>query len=93
MERYWVPSDVESAVFGTKITDRFFQVQASGDVAFLHGTLKHMINERWLNDEFIRDCTTGFEELRDMLEQTSSKRPFSQPKRRHLTRRNRAFNC
>jgi molybdopterin-dependent oxidoreductase alpha subunit len=71
MERYWVPSDVESAVFGTKITDRFFQVQASGDVAFLHGTLKHMINERWLNDEFIRDCTTGFEELRDMLEQTS----------------------
>jgi molybdopterin-dependent oxidoreductase alpha subunit len=71
MERYWVPSDVESAVFGTKITDRFFQVQANGDIAFIHGTLKHMINERWLNDEFIRDCTTGFEELRDTLERTS----------------------
>jgi len=71
MERYWVPSDVESAVFGTKITDRFFQVQASGDVAFLHGVLKHMINEKWVNDEFIRRCTTGFEDLRQMLEQIS----------------------
>jgi molybdopterin-dependent oxidoreductase alpha subunit len=71
MERYWVPSDVEGAVFGTKITDRFFQVQANGDIAFIHGALKHMINERWLNDEFIRDCTTGFAELRDTLEQTS----------------------
>jgi molybdopterin-dependent oxidoreductase alpha subunit len=70
MERYWVPSDVESAVFGTKITDRFFQVQASGDVAFLHGVLKHMIKERWMNDEFVRRHTTGFEDLRQMLEQT-----------------------
>ena len=26
MEHYWVPSNVESAVFGTKMTDRFFQV-------------------------------------------------------------------
>src|SRR6516164_7859901 len=70
MERYWVPSDVESAVFGTKITDRFFQVQASGDVGFLHGVLKHMINEKWMNDEFVRRHTAGFEDLRQMLEQT-----------------------
>src|SRR5215467_10426030 len=59
MERYWVPSDVESAVFGTKVTDRFFQVQAGGDVAFLHGSLKHLIDERGVNDAFIRDHTTG----------------------------------
>jgi molybdopterin-dependent oxidoreductase alpha subunit len=71
MEKYWVPSDVESALFGTKITDRFFQVQASGDVAFLHGVLKHMINEKWMNDEFIRRYTAGFEDLRQMLEQIS----------------------
>src|SRR3974390_420851 len=53
MERYWVPSDVESAVFGTKITDRFFQVQASGDVAFLNGVLKHMIDEKGVNEKFV----------------------------------------
>src|SRR6516165_7091956 len=71
MERYWVPSDVESAVFGTKISDRFFQVQASGDVAFLNGVLKHMINEKWVNEKFVHDHTAGFQDLREMLEQTS----------------------
>ncbi|MBV8639992.1 MAG: molybdopterin-dependent oxidoreductase, partial [Verrucomicrobia bacterium] len=69
--RYWVPSDVESALFGTKITDRFFQVQAGGDLAFLHGSLKHLIEQRWINDAFIRDHTEGFEELRAILEQVS----------------------
>jgi molybdopterin-dependent oxidoreductase alpha subunit len=71
MERYWVPSDVESAIFGTKIAEHFFQVQASGDVAFLHGTLKHMISEGWLNEDFIRDHTAGFEELRSLVGQLS----------------------
>jgi molybdopterin-dependent oxidoreductase alpha subunit len=71
MERYWVPSDVESALFGTKIADRFFQVQAGGDIAFLHGTLKHMIDEGWVNDDFIRNQTAGFGEIRSLLEQIS----------------------
>jgi molybdopterin-dependent oxidoreductase alpha subunit len=67
MDRYWVPSDVESALFGTKITDRFFQVQAGGDLAFLHGALKRMIAEGWLNFDFIRDYTAGFEDVRALL--------------------------
>lgn len=71
MERYWVPSDVESALFGTKVAEHFFQVQASGDVAFLHGTLKHMIGEGWLNDDFVRNRTAGFEELRSLVNQFS----------------------
>ena len=71
MERYWVPSDVESALFGTKIAEHFFQVQASGDVPFLYGSLKHMIGEGWLNDDFIRNHTTGFAELRSLVERLS----------------------
>jgi len=71
MDRYWVPSDVESALFGTKITDRFFQVQAGGDLAFLHGVLKRMIAEGWLDSDFIRNSTTGFDEVRALLEQLS----------------------
>ena len=71
MDKYWVPSVVESALFGTRITDRFFQVQAGGDTAFLNGVLKHLINERWMNDEFIRRHTVGFEDLRQTLEQTA----------------------
>jgi molybdopterin-dependent oxidoreductase alpha subunit len=71
MERYWVPSDLESALFGTKIAEHFFQVQASGDVAFLYGTLKHIIGEGWLNDDFIRNHTAGFAELRSLVERFS----------------------
>jgi molybdopterin-dependent oxidoreductase alpha subunit len=71
MERYWVPSDVESALFGTKIAQHFFQVQASGDVAFLHGTLKHMVGEGWFDDDFIRNHAIGFEELRSLVERLS----------------------
>ncbi|MCI0689082.1 MAG: FdhF/YdeP family oxidoreductase [Sporichthyaceae bacterium] len=63
MERYWVPSNVESAVFGTKITDRFFLIDTGGDIGFLNGTLKHMIANGWLDDGFVRDQTSGFAEL------------------------------
>jgi molybdopterin-dependent oxidoreductase alpha subunit len=71
MERYWIPSDVESAVFGTKVAEHFFQVQAGGDLAFLNGTLKHLVSEGGINDEFIRDHTVGFEELKSTLENSS----------------------
>jgi molybdopterin-dependent oxidoreductase alpha subunit len=71
MERYWVPSDVESALFGTKIAEQFFQVRASGDMAFLNGTLKHVIGEGWMDEDFIRDHTVGFDEVKKHLESAS----------------------
>ena len=45
MERYWVPSNVESALFGTKIADRYFLINVGGDIGFLNGALKHMIEQ------------------------------------------------
>lgn len=67
MERYWVPSNTESALFGTKICDRFFGVATGGDVAFLNGTLKHMIDHGWVDRRFVAEHTAGFEELVDAL--------------------------
>jgi molybdopterin-dependent oxidoreductase alpha subunit len=64
MERYWVPSDPESAFFGTKIADRFFLVVPGGDAAFLVGVLRHLIEQGWLNEPFIEAHTTGFEAVR-----------------------------
>src|SRR5512143_2565728 len=37
LERYWIPSVVESALFGTRIADAFFQVNTGGDKAFISG--------------------------------------------------------
>lgn len=63
MDRYWVPSVAESALFGTRITDRFFLINIGGDVAFLNGALKQMIADGTLDWDFVRAHTTGFEEL------------------------------
>jgi molybdopterin-dependent oxidoreductase alpha subunit len=63
MERYWVPSNLESALFGTKIADRFFLVNVGGDVAFLNGVLKHMVANGWVDRAFVDAHTTGFAEL------------------------------
>ncbi|MFN3930041.1 MAG: molybdopterin-dependent oxidoreductase, partial [Thermoflexus sp.] len=68
MERYWVPSDMESALFGTRIADRFFQIRVGGDIAFINGAIKHMIEQGWVDEPFIQGYTTGFEELRAVLE-------------------------
>ena len=63
MDKYWVPSNVESALFGTQIADRFFLVNVGGDIAFLSGTLKHMIENEWVDRNFIAQHATGFDEL------------------------------
>ena len=68
LERYWVPSVMESAVFGTKLTDEFFLIHTGGDIAFLNGVLKHLIERGWMDENFIQGHTTGFEETKAALE-------------------------
>ncbi|HYP59704.1 MAG TPA: molybdopterin-dependent oxidoreductase, partial [Thermomicrobiales bacterium] len=63
MERYWIPSIPESALFGTKLADDEFLISTGGDVAFLSGALKHMIERDLLDHEFIAEHTHGYDEL------------------------------
>ncbi len=67
MERYWIPSKAESALFGTKIADDFFSLNIGGDVAFLTGVLRHLIEHGWVDEEFVAAHTEGFDELRDAV--------------------------
>lgn len=67
MDRYWVPSVVESALFGTKVCDRFFAVDIGGDAALLSGALREMIESGSIDEDFITGYTNGFEELRDSI--------------------------
>ncbi|MBO2533734.1 oxidoreductase alpha (molybdopterin) subunit [Planifilum fulgidum] len=64
LERYWIPSVTESALFGTRIMDEFFQIGTGGDAAFFNGALKHLVETGKVNEEFIRNHTAGFEEVR-----------------------------
>jgi molybdopterin-dependent oxidoreductase alpha subunit len=67
LERYWVPSDIRSALFGTRLMDDFFQVAVGGDIAFMHGVLKHLIERGAWDREFVERHTVGFDEVREML--------------------------
>ncbi|HEY7107584.1 MAG TPA: FdhF/YdeP family oxidoreductase [Acidimicrobiia bacterium] len=71
LARYWVPSNVESAIFGTRMTDEFFGVHTGGDVAFVNGVLKVLLAEGGVDREFVRERTEGFEEVLEVLERES----------------------
>ena len=63
MERYWVPSTPMSALFGTQVTDYWFPVTQGGDIAFLYGTLKALLEKEWVNRNFLEAHSVGFEAL------------------------------
>ncbi len=68
MKRYWVPSTAMSAVFGTAITDHWFQVSQGGDIAFLYGTLKCLFADGGIDRAFVDSKTCGLEELQSVTE-------------------------
>ncbi len=67
LERYWIPSVVESALFGTRIADTFFQVNTGGDKAFIAGVIKQLIERGWTDEGFIAAKTIGFDDLKAAL--------------------------
>ncbi|PGT91580.1 FdhF/YdeP family oxidoreductase [Bacillus sp. AFS040349] len=77
MDKYWIPSNMESALFGTKIADDFYQVNIGGDIAFMHGIMKHwfeMEEKQYgsaINHEFVEKHVNDYEELKSHVEQQS----------------------
>jgi molybdopterin-dependent oxidoreductase alpha subunit len=67
MERYWIPSTPDSALFGTRITDAWFQVKVGGDLAFLNAVQRLLIERGQVATEFIAGATEGYEALREEL--------------------------
>jgi molybdopterin-dependent oxidoreductase alpha subunit len=68
MERYWIPSNLDSALFGTRLTDRFVQVRVGGDLALLNAVAKLLLERGAQAREFIATATEGFEEWRRELD-------------------------
>jgi molybdopterin-dependent oxidoreductase alpha subunit len=60
LERYWVPSVVKSALWGTRLMDEFFPVTVGGDIAFINGVLRILIERDQIDRPFIEAHTTGF---------------------------------
>ncbi len=63
LERYWVPSNIESAVFGTRICDLHVPVRPGGDVALANALLKRLVDRDAVDTAFIAAHTDGWHEL------------------------------
>jgi molybdopterin-dependent oxidoreductase alpha subunit len=62
LDRYWVPSVTESALFGTRLADHWYEVDTGGDLAFLNGVLKALLEiDGGVDRGFVDSVTTGFE--------------------------------
>jgi molybdopterin-dependent oxidoreductase alpha subunit len=68
LERYWVPSVFESAVFGTRLADDWFAVHTGGDRAFVVGVLKALCAEGGIDECFVAEHTSGFDAVRVQAE-------------------------
>jgi len=64
LARYWIPSIPESALFGTALADHWFDVDTGGDLAFLIGTFRALIELGGVDQEFVGEQTVGFEDAR-----------------------------
>ena len=64
LSRYWIPSIAKSAMFGTPLADRWFAVNTGGDLAFLVGTLRALVEIDGVDEAFVRERTDGFEPVR-----------------------------
>jgi molybdopterin-dependent oxidoreductase alpha subunit len=75
MDKYWIPSNLESALFGTKIADDFYQVNIGGDIALMHGIMKHWFEMEKqkhgsaINHTFVQEHVNGYEELKAKVEE------------------------
>ncbi len=66
LKKYWVPSIAASAIFGTELADHWFDVHTGGDLAFLVGAFRALIELNGVDEAFVRERTTGFESAREI---------------------------
>jgi len=71
LEKYWVPSSLDSMLLGTKVADYYFRINVGGDIAFINGVLKLLIKNNWVDHSFIQQHTRGWEDLVNSLDKQS----------------------
>lgn len=57
--KYWVPSILESAVFGTRLLDDHYPVRKGGDIAFMNGVMKTLQERNGFDVDFLNQHAAG----------------------------------
>ena len=66
--RFKVPSNLRSMIFGSRIADEYVQPHIGGDIAFLSGVAKAVIDMGGVADRFVSDHSEGWESYRAHIE-------------------------
>jgi len=70
LDRFRVPSDARSLLFGSTVSDLYLQPHIGGDIALFQALLKGVVEAGALDRVFIADHTTGFDAVRAQVEAT-----------------------
>lgn len=65
--RFKVPSNLRSLVFGTRIADEYVQPHIGGDIAFLTGVAKAVVEADRADLEFVNDHADGWDQFASHL--------------------------
>lgn len=71
LDRFNIPSQPRSLLFGSHMNDLYVQPRIGGDIALLKGVLKIVVELGGLENDFIASHTTGWEEVRTSLARES----------------------
>ena len=69
--KYWVPSILESSVFGTRLMDDYYEVRKGGDIAFIHGVLKTLSERNGFDHDFVNNHASGLEDITKVVRNLS----------------------
>lgn len=71
--KYWVPSILDSAVFGTRLLDDHYGVRKGGDIAFMNGVMKTLQERNGFDVDFLDQHATGLDEAARKLREAGWK--------------------
>lgn len=74
LDRFRVPSNVKSLLFGTEIANLFLQPKIGGDIAVMMGLAKALFELNAVDREYLADFTEGIEAIEKLASETTWER-------------------
>jgi molybdopterin-dependent oxidoreductase alpha subunit len=71
LERFRIPSDWRSMLFGSTVSDLYIQPHVGSDVALFKALLKAIVEQKGVDDEFVGSYTDGWEAVEADLANTT----------------------
>jgi molybdopterin-dependent oxidoreductase alpha subunit len=68
LERFRIPSRIGSLLLGSRVSDVYVQPHIGADIAFLKGVAKTVLELGAVDEPFLQQSVTGWQELRDDLQ-------------------------